>query len=184
MKRSFDYFKTLKEMSVTVGSAYKNMVTTNEFNKETIRFSGLKWELSNNLFNEFVAPIERNDIYNLSVCLNEELYCVSKLNNIVGLVNVKSFSFVESMYTVLEKQNRVFSLIEDSKNYEKVFKAINETKAILNGINSSVVLSTKNCLKSTEQPLLHYAVISGFFDIYKSIDETFGEIQRVVINNN
>lgn len=184
MKKSFDYFKTLKEMSVAVGSAYKNMVRTNEFNNETIRFSGFKWELSNNLLNEFVAPIERNDIYHLAVCLSEELYFISKLNNIISLISVKDFSFVESICSVFEKQNEIFNLLSDAKNYEKAFKIINETKATLNGVNSSVVLSIKNCLKSTSQPLLKYAVISGFFDIYKSIDETFTEIQRVVINNN
>lgn len=184
MKKSFDYFKTLKEMSVAVGCAYKNMVTTNEFNKETIVFSGLKWELSSNLFNEFVAPIERNDIYSLSSCLCEELYFISKLNNIITLIDVRKFTFVESICNIFQKQNEVFALLADSKNNEKTLKLINETRATLNGINSSVVLCVKSCLKSAEQPLLKYAVVSGFFDIYKSIDETFSEIQRVVINNN
>ena len=169
MKKSYDYFKTLKEMSVTVGDAYKNMVTTNEFNKETICFSGLKWELTDNLFNEFVAPIERNDIYHLTVCLSEELFCVSKLNNIIQLVNIDGFAFVDSISTVFLKQNVILKILSDSKSYEKIFGQINETKAILNGVNTSIVLAIKNCLKCTEQPLLKYAVISGFYDIYKSI---------------
>ncbi len=184
MIKSFDYFKTLKEMSVTVGDAYRNMVTTNEFNKETIRFSGLKWELSDNLFNEFVVPVERNDIYHMADCLSEELYFISKLSNIVALVDVNGFSFVESISSVFDKQSSVFKLLSDSKNFEKVFRQIGETKAILNGVNASLVISIKNCLKSTEQPLLRYAIISGFYDIYKATDETFCEIQRVVINNN
>ncbi len=184
MKKSFDYFKTLKEMSLTVGDAYKNMVRTNEFNNEVIKFSGLKWELSNNLFNEFVAPIERNDIYNLACCLSEELYYISKLNNIITLVDVNMFTFVESICSVLHKQNLIFDLFSCAKTFEKTLKIINETKATLNGVNTSVVLSIKNCIKTTEQPLLKYAVASGFFDIYKSIDKTFSEVQRVVINNN
>ncbi len=184
MKRSFDYFKTLKEMSLTVGDAYKNMLRSNEFNNEVIKFSGLKWELSNNLLNEFVAPIVRNDIYNLAGCLSDELYFISKLNNIITLTDVKGFSFVESISSVFDKQNIVFSCFTDSKNNSKTLKTINETKATLNGVNTSVVLAIKNCLKSTEQPLLRYAVVSGFFDIYKSIDKTFSEVQRVIINNN
>ena len=184
MKKSFDYFKTLKEMSVTIGDAYKNMVTTNEFNKETIRFSGLKWELSHNLFNEFVAPVERNDIYHMAGCLSEELYYISKLSNIITLADIRGFSFVESISSIFDKQSYVFRLLSDSKNYEKIFSQIGETKAVLNGVNTSIVLSIKNCLKSAEQPLLKYAIISGFYDIYKATDETFGELQRVVINNN
>ncbi|MBR0535814.1 MAG: hypothetical protein IIX14_05490 [Clostridia bacterium] len=183
MKKSFDYFKNLKEMSVAVGCAYRNMVATNEFNKELIAFSGLKWELSDNLYKEFIAPIERNDIYNIAGCLSEEMYCISKLNNIVSLLDVKEFIFVESICSVFEMQDRIFSLFSLQRNNEKTLKAINETKATLNGVNSSVVLSVKNCLKSSDQPLLRYAVISGFFDIYKSIDITFSEVQRVIINN-
>ena len=171
-------------MSLTVGDAYKNMLRSNEFNNEVIKFSGLKWELSNNLLNEFVAPIERNDIYNLAGCLSEELYFISKLNNIITLINVKEFLFVESISSVFEKQNLVFDCFSNSKNNSKTLKTINETKATLNGVNASVVLAIKNCLKSTEQPLLRYAVVSGFFDIYKSIDKTFSEVQRVIINNN
>ena len=184
MKKSYDYFKTLKEMSGAIGCAFKNMVRTNEFNAELIRFSGLKWELSNNLFNEFVAPIERNDIYNLSHCLSNEMYFISKLNNVVALVDIKEFSFIESVCSAFDMQNNVIDCFSDLKNPTRTLKYINETKATLNGVNTSIVLSIKNCLKSTEQPLLKYAVISGFFDIYKSIDETFSEIQRAVINNN
>ena len=184
MKKSFDYFKTLKEMSVAVGYSYSKMIKAEEFNKEIIQFSGLKWELSNNLFNEFVAPIERNDIYNLSDCLNDELYYITKLNNIIGLVNMKEFSFIESITSMFNKQNSVFQGLCDVRNFENIFKTINENKATLNGVNTSIVLTVKNCLKKSEQPLLKYSVITGFFDLYKSMEKTFSEIQRVIINSN
>ncbi len=183
MKKSFDYFKTLKYMSCAVGEAYKNMILTNEFNTQTIKFSGLNWELSNNLLNEFVTPIERGDIYNLAHCLSEEMYCISKLNNIFCLVNTGEFDFVHSLNPVFQKQNEFFKLLCDIKNFQKAFKFISETKAMLNGVNTSIVLSIKNCLKNTEQPLLKYAVASAFFDVYKSADTTFSVTQGVIINN-
>lgn len=183
MKKIFDYFKTLKKMSVAVGSAYKQMVALKEFNNERIIFSGLKWELNDNLFKDFVAPIERNDIYSLSNCLNEELYYVSKLNNIIYLTDINAFTFVDCISDIFDKQSVVFNSLCDNKRYEKTLKLINESRATLNGVNSSIVLVTKNCLKSCNQPILNYAVVSGFFDIYKSIDIAFSEVQRVIINN-
>ncbi len=174
----------LKDMSAAVGSAYGNMLAANEFNKELIRFSGLKWELSNNLLNEFVTPIERSDIYNLADCLNEELYCISKLNNFINLVNLNELDFIMSVSAVFKRQNEVFSMFSDIKNPQKTIKLINETRATLNGVSSSIILSIKNCLKTTDQPLLKYAIFCGFFDIYKAIDVTFSTIQKVIINNN
>ena len=183
MKKLFDYFKTLKEMSFAVGSAYKQMVSLKEFNNERIIFSGFKWELNDNLFKDFVAPIERNDIYSLSNCLNEELYYISKLNNIIYLTDINAFTFVDCISDIFDKQCVIFNSLCDSKRYEKTLKLINESRATLNGVNSSIVLVTKNCLKSYNQPILNYAVVSEFFNIYKSIDITFSEVQRVIINN-
>lgn len=183
MKKFFDYFKTLKDMSVAVGDAYKHMVATKEFNNERIIFSGLKWELTDNLYADFVAPIERNDIYSLSNCLNEELYYISKLNNILYLTDIKPFTFTNCISEMFDKQSSIFNSLCDSKRNEKTLKLINESRATLNGVNTSIILVIKNCLKTCDQPILNYAVVSGFFDIYKSIDITFSEVQRVIINN-
>ncbi len=183
MKKSFDYFKTLKEMSEAVGDAYRSALKINEFNKELIRFSGLKFELSDSLINEFVAPIERNDIYNLSYKLNEEMYYISKLNNILLLVDKNCFSYAESFQNVFNKQNVLFKMFSDSKSYEKTLKYINESRGFLNGLNTSIILSVKKSLKTSEQPLLHYTAVSCFSELFKSMEKTFYEIERVIINN-
>lgn len=184
MKKSIDYFKTLKEMSLSVGNAYSSMIMTNEFNGELVRFSGLKWELSNNLVNEFVAPIERNDIYNLSYCLNEEFYYISKLNNILQLIDYSSFVFIESFTNAFNKQNCIFQLFCKSSDHPKVLKYINESKAVLNGLNTSIILSVKSSLKATEKPLLQYTAVSCFLELFKSVEKTVFEVERVIINNN
>ncbi len=182
MKKSFDYFKTLKEMSEAVGDAYSSVLGQNEFNKELIRFSGLKFELSDNLVNEFVAPIERNDIYNLSYMLNEEMYYINKLNNILLLLDT-SFSFAQSFENGFNKQNRVFDMLFDSKNYEKILKYINESRAFLNGLNTSIILSFKKTLRCADRPLLYYTAVSCFSELFKSVEKTFYEVERVIINN-
>ncbi len=174
----------LKDMSVAVGNAYGNMLTANEFNNELIAFSGLKWELSGNLLNDFVTPVERSDIYNLASLLGEEFYYISKLSNFISLVDVNEFVFAQSLCSAFKNQTNIFSRFFVNKNNSKVLKDINEAKASLSGVNAGTVLSVKNCLKSTEQPLLKYVVLSGFFDIYKSIDITLTQVQKVIINNN
>ncbi len=170
-------------MSVSVGEAYCSALRANEFNKELIRFSGLRFELSDSLINEFVAPIERNDIYNLSYKLNEEMYFINKLNNILLLVDKGCFPYSESFKNVFNKQNDLFNMLSDSKNYEKVLKFINESRGFLNGLNTSIILSVKKSLKNSEQPLLQYTAVSCFSELFKAIEKTFYEIERVIINN-
>lgn len=184
LKKSFDYFKTLKEMSFSVCSSYKKMTKSEDFNSDVIRFSGLKWELSNNLLNDFVAPLERNDIYNLALLLNNELYYVSKLSNFFSSAIFCEFNFVESITSVLEKQTHIFNLINDAKKRHKIFKDINEIKAMLNGVNTSIILSLKSSFNNNNNLFLKSTIINCFFDVYKSIDDTFSEIQKVIINNN
>ncbi len=170
-------------MSYYVGEAYSSALRSNEFNKELIGFSGLRFELSDKLLNEFVAPIERNDIYNLSYHLNEEMHYVGKLNNILRLVDLKSFKYAESLVNVFHKQNEIFSAFFREKNNNKTLKQINDCKGVLNGINTSIILSVKSVLKSSEQPLLQYIAVSCFSELFKSVEKTFSEVERVIINN-
>ncbi len=184
MKKSFDYFKTLKDMSLSVGNAYSAALHGSDFNKDLICFSGLKFELSDRLINEFVAPIERNDIYNLSYRLNEEMYYINKLSNSISLVDCKNLTFTDSFESGFHKQAEMFDLFARNKSYDKALKYINESKAFLNGLNTSMVLYVKKCLSGIEQPLLQYVVVCCFSDLFKSLEKTFYEVERVIINNN
>ena len=184
LKKSYDYFKTLKEMSLAVCSSYGKMTLNQDFNSEVIKFSGLKWELSDNLLSDFVAPIERNDIYNLALCLSEELYYVSKLSKLACAYSFSRFNFIESITGVLRKQATSLYALRDSKNSKKLFREINEMKATLNGVNSSIILLLRNNLNEAEKNAIDYVVADCFFDIYKSIDHTFSQVQKAIINNN
>ena len=163
MKKSYDYFKTLKAMSDCICNAYNFVRNPDRYRKEILLFNANRTELSRSLSEEFVAPIERNDIYSLSNCLNEELYFVSKLNNIISLVDINTFTFVDCISEMFDKQNTIFSSLGDTKRNDKTIKLINESRATLNGVNSSIVLTIKGCLKNCNQPILKYAVASGFF---------------------
>lgn len=184
MKKSFDYFKMFKEMSFSVCSSYAKMIKSEDFNSDLIRFSGLKWELLNTLLNEFVAPIERNDIYYLTQCLTDELNCISNINTFLPLVDINTFNFKESVTSVLNQQTSVFYSLKEVKNYNKIFKSISENKATLNGINTSINILCKNRCASKCFDLNEYIVFHNFSCLYKSIDRLYSEIQRIIINNN
>ena len=98
MKKSYDYFKTLKELSYCVYTVYIKAVTNGDFKKTLIKFSGLKNELSDNLIDDFVTPLERGDIYNLSFCMNKELWQIDELYNYNSLADIGSFLYANQLY--------------------------------------------------------------------------------------
>mgnify|MGYP006974441409 CR=1 FL=1 len=108
LKKSLDYFKTLKELSNMLFEAYKFYCDSKALNKEYLCFSALKNELSENLINEFVAPIERNDIYKLSFCLSEELWQVINLFDFITLADINPLDFIGQIGDLFNKQNIVF----------------------------------------------------------------------------
>ncbi len=183
MKKSYDYFKTLKDMSCCVNGSYSCAVGSKEFKKEVIRFSGLKTELSESLMNEFVAPIERNDIYKLSFCLNEELWQVTNLYDFIMLADIGSFGFVGQIGDLFNKQNDVFSMLGDFKLTDRTMKLISESFALCNRIKKQILNEVKSSLQSAKQPLLKYSVSCSFSELIRTVEKTFCEVERVIINN-
>ena len=63
MKKSYDYFETLKTLSELVSVIYEKTLLEYDFSSERIIFFAEKSELINNLQNEFITPLERGDIF-------------------------------------------------------------------------------------------------------------------------
>lgn len=183
MKKSYDYFKTLKEMSECVGESFSNAVGKKDFKKETIVFSGLKTELSENLMNEFVAPIERNDIYKLSFCLNDELRQISDLIDFIMLADTNSFSFSGQIGDLFIKQTAVFFALGDFKSAVRTVRLIRESCAGCNRVKKQIVNEAKVSLQNANAPLLNYEICCMFSELLKSVEKTFCEAERVLINN-
>ena len=183
MKKSYDYFKTLKDMSYCVKDSYTFAVSSKDFKKEVIRFSGIKTELSESLMNEFVAPIERNDIYKLSFCLNEELWQVTNLYDFIRLADISSFGFIGQIGDLFNKQNDIFSLLGDFKSTDRTMKLISESFVLCNRTKKQILNEVKSALQSAKQPLLKYSVSCAFSELVIAVEKTFCEVERVIINN-
>lgn len=183
MGKSYDYFKTLKEMSSCVGNSYLYVIDGKKYKSETIKFEGSKSELSERLMNEFVAPIERNDIYRLSFCLNEEFVQITQISEFILLAEMNSFGFVGQIGDLFNKQDYIFSMLKDLKNREKIRKAVSENLVACHRIRKCVYNDVRASLQSARQPLIRYYVSCIFTELIKNVERTFYEIERVVINN-
>lgn len=182
MKKSYDYFKTLKDLSECVGESYSSAVCGEDFKKYSIRFWGLKSELSECLMNDFVTPVERSDIYKLSFCLNEELWQVSELFNYISLTNADSFAFVGQIGDLFNHQNKAMAFIEDMKQSEKTLKFVTESLLKCDNLKKQILKSVRNSLEKANQPLISYSVNRSFLNLVKTIEITFSEVERVIIN--
>ncbi len=181
MKKSYDYFKTLKELSCCVYTAYVKAVTNNDFKKNYIKFSGLKNELSENLINDFVTPLERGDIYNLSFCMHKELWQIDELYNYNSLADIGSFLYVNQIGDLLRNQNEVVDLLFVSKNTDKVSKCIDEGMSLCNSVKNRVLKNLRLSLRESEQPLIAYGLNCAYLTLLESIDITFSELERILI---
>ena len=181
MKKSYDYFKTLKELSYCVYTVYIKAVTNGDFKKTLIKFSGLKNELSDNLIDDFVTPLERGDIYNLSFCMNKELWQIDELYNYNSLADIGSFLYANQIGDILQKQNEVVDFLFLSKNTDKVSKSIDEGMNLCNCVKKRVLKNVRTTLRESEQPLIAYGLNCAYLTLLESIDITFCEMERILI---
>lgn len=181
MKKSYDYFKTLKDLSACVSEAYFSALDGKNFKKYLIRFSGIRNELSDYLIDDFVTPLERGDIYNLSYCLHKELWQVDELYNYNSLADIGSFLFAKQIGELFNKQSTVIELLFVAKNNDKVARAIDDGMNFCNGIRTKIIGNIKFTLKNSEQPLLAYAVNCAYLTLMETVETTFSEIERILI---
>ncbi len=181
MKKSYDYFKTLKELSCCVYTVYVRAVTNNDFKKTYIKFSGLKNELSEKLIDDFVTPFERGDIYNLSFCMHKELWQIDELYNYNSLADIGSFLYVNQIGDLLRKQNEVVDLLFTSKSTGKAAKCIDEGMTLCNSIKNRILKNVRFSLRESEQPLIAYGLNCAYLTLLETIDITFSELERILI---
>lgn len=180
MKNSFDYFKTLKEMSRCVYDSFSSLPDGSQENKIDVRFLGLRWEISSNLIDEFVAPVERNDIYNLLRCVDSEMWQIGKIQRITHNFTSPQKEDILSLFSL---QADLMGRLSELKLYHKY---INEVKSCSNNVYKTKIDLCKKInlsFESNSKPLLKYVYYSYHLELVELIGQTFSSIENVLVNN-
>ena len=184
MKKSYDYFKTLKILSESVSVIYEKTLLKQDFSSRRIQFFSEKSELINNLQNEFITPLERGDIFLLEESLTEELNSIFSFQEYLNLINTKDFEVLKKTEKSLKSQNLIFSQLKNYKSNLKLFEQCSEEIKGLNAEKKNIEKLIHDALKcKTEQPLIKYAIYSAFLDLNRKLYKTIIEIERILINN-
>ncbi len=183
MKKSFDYFKTLKELSRINGVIFSSVASDEEFKKYTVSFYGQRFELLQRLSDDFVAPIERNDIYNLTHDLYNQFCKIIILDDISdGGLNLSAeyLSEFKSLFTIQSDIMLGFGKKNDYPSYLKLCRQGQQQVLTLKRNVASFMVSD---LQSSKQPLYKCVVLNGVLDFCGSLSDTLCLCERVFINN-
>ena len=184
MKKSYDYFKTLKMLSESVSVIYEKTLSKQDFSSERIHYSAEKSELINNLKNEFITPFERGDIFLLQENITEELNLILFLQEYLCLINFNDFEEFKSIGKTLKAQNLLFS---DFKNYKSNLRLFEQCSELIKHLNSEKrniekqIIDVLKCKK--EQPLIKYAVYSALLNLNRAVYKTVLQIERILLEN-
>lgn len=184
MKKSYDYFKTLKILSESVCATYEKTLLKKDFSKERIQFFAEKSQIINNLQNEFITPLERGDIFLLEESLTDQLNSVFSFWEYYNLINHNSSVLFENTNKSLKAQNVIFSQLANFKSNLKLFEQCSEEIRKLNTEKKNIdklIIDALNCKR--EQPLIKYALYSSLLDLNRKIYKTTLQTERILINN-
>jgi hypothetical protein len=180
LKKSYDYFKTLKAMSDCICNAYNFVRNPDRYRKEILLFNANRTELSRSLSEEFVAPIERNDIYNISSCLSRE---IQPLDYICFLNVTGDLPFrYEDLSDLLVAQGEMILRLSD-RNF---IPLLDDVSSVLNDVNKrriKIISISKDVLNKGQNVLLKYTLFERYLRFIENITCTFDELERVIINN-
>ena len=184
MKRSYDYFKTLKKMNELVCGAFSSVADSKGCESYRFSFSAEKSELTDNLKNEFITPIERGDIFLLSECMSVELGNAESLYEYSSFLFDDCFGFSETLKKCLINRGEILNRIGSPKNSDKLIKPCTEEILTCNRLIVSITKGIKNVvLRNESHALIKYAVYTAYLDLTKSVSNTFSEMERIIIDN-
>ncbi len=184
MKKSFDYFKTFKILAECLNNVFELSVENKSFDKQLVAFLANKNELTDNLRNDFITPIERGDIFILSDMFSREMNQINVLNDYSSFSWSELNEIIVSFRDLFDIQNNVFDKISFEKlNVNIVDKAIDGYNQSQKLVRDIYKLIKKSIVGYCENPLLKYTVYVAYLDLAKQMNCTFFEIERIIINN-
>ncbi len=184
MKKSYDYFKTLKILSEEVSVIFEKTTNSSDYSSAWIKFSAEKSELLNNLQNEFITPLERGDIFLLAECIADELNSVTSFEAYSAFTNKADSEYMQVLLLSLKKQNTIFSQMNSFKSNLRLFEQCSDE---IKTLNKTKIAIEKNIMDAiyckSEQPLIKYILYAVMLDLNRKIYKTLVEIERILINN-
>ncbi len=181
MKKSYDYFKTLKEMSGCIGRAYALADRPDLCKKEILVFHSVKRELSERLSEEFVAPVDRNDIYNLSSVLSRESSALDYLSHLLCHIDV--FKPDDDIVSAIDYQSEALLRLSNKKVFSALLKDVQSAVSDINVKRRRMWIDAKDSLFKGNNMLLKYLYFDKSLRFIECLSDTFSEIERVIINN-
>lgn len=180
MKRSFDYFKTLKDMSGCISRVYISADRPDLYKKDMLLFNSIKKELSLKLSDEFVAPIERNDIYNLSSFLSREMLVLDYVCQLIHYAKACNDNDILSFFTI---QSDALYRLGNRKIYTSLIEEMHDTRSGISAKRRDMWNEFKNTFSKSDNALIQYVFFDKIIGLIDCLSETLCEIERVVINN-
>lgn len=183
MKKSFDYFKTLKELSRINSLVFSSVALGEDFKKHTVTFYGLRFELLQRLSDDFVAPIERNDIYNLTYDLYNQFCNIIILGDIsdgsLSLSN-EHLSEFKLLFTI---QSDIMLGFSKKSEYSSYLKLCRQGQQQVLALKRSILSVMLKDLRSSIQPLYRCVVFNAVLDFCDKLSEALCHCERIIINN-
>ncbi len=182
MKKSFDYFKTLKDLSQINGVIFSSVASGGDFKKHTVTFYGQRFELLQRLSDDFVAPIERNDIYNLTHNLYNQFCKIIILGDMAdGSLDLPE-AFLSEFRELFIVQSDLMSGFGKKSDYTSLLKTCRQAQKQVLTLKRNVASFMVSALRNSKQPLYRVVVLNGVFDFCDSISDTLCLCERVFIN--
>ncbi len=182
MKKSFDYFKTLKDLACINQQSFDALSTGKDFKNDSITFYGKRYELLQRLSDDFVAPIERNDIYNLTNCIYSQFCEIVVLGDIIDDIALLN-EFINDFKALFKIQADILQYFNKKSNYPILIKLSRNGQQQAISLGRSISSVACNRLKDDSQLIYKCFVLSKLIDFCFGINKTLCECERVAINN-
>ena len=180
MKSSFDYFKTLKDMSGCIGRVYSSADRPDLYKKEMLFYNSIRKELSLKLSREFVAPIERNDIYNLSSFLSREMLVLDYICQLTQYVKSNIDNDILSYFGI---QGDAMYRLGNRKIYTELIDEMHDIQSRLSVKRRDMWSLFRTSFHKSDNALIRYIFFDKTIRLMDCLSDTLCEIERVVINN-
>ena len=160
----------LKIMSSLNYEMFCKVLNNESISKLRVDFTSLQEELFNELLGEFIAPIEREDIYILQKRLEEEFITIYSFS----LLKSKEKSlFSKEIINLLNGNVLIFSELRHFKTPKKLLKLLKENEK-----------QCKNLLFSVVGFESDVKTLCNFKELTEKILLLDFEIERIILNNN